>query len=147
MFLVDTNILVYAANRDAPEYSRCRKLVKGWRTQAPPWYLTWKIIYEFLRVTTHSRVLPRPWDLGQAWRFIEALLSSPALSILVETDRHAMIAAEVFERMGPVLSGNLIHDAHTAVIMREHGIRRIYTRDADFHRFDFLEVIDPLLKD
>jgi predicted nucleic acid-binding protein len=27
--------------------------------------------------------------------------------------------------------------------MREHGIRRICTRDADFHRFPFLEVIDP----
>jgi predicted nucleic acid-binding protein len=28
--------------------------------------------------------------------------------------------------------------------MREHGIRRIYTRDTDFHRFAFLEVVDPL---
>jgi len=27
--------------------------------------------------------------------------------------------------------------------MREHGIRRIYTRDTDFHRFPFLEPIDP----
>jgi hypothetical protein len=27
---------------------------------------------------------------------------------------------------------------------REHGIRRIYTRDTDFHRFPFLEPIDPL---
>jgi predicted nucleic acid-binding protein len=29
--------------------------------------------------------------------------------------------------------------------MREHGVRRICTRDADFSRFPFLEVIDPLL--
>jgi predicted nucleic acid-binding protein len=27
--------------------------------------------------------------------------------------------------------------------MREHGIRRIYTRDTDFYRFPFLEPIDP----
>ncbi len=26
----------------------------------------------------------------------------------------------------------------------EHGIRRIYARDANFHRSPFLEVIDPL---
>jgi predicted nucleic acid-binding protein len=44
----------------------------------------------------------------------------------------------------PELRGNLIHDAHTAILMREHGLRRIYTRDSDFHRFPFLEVIDPL---
>jgi predicted nucleic acid-binding protein len=35
-------------------------------------------------------------------------------------------------------------DARTAILMREHGIRRICTRDTDFHRFPFLEVIDPL---
>jgi predicted nucleic acid-binding protein len=28
--------------------------------------------------------------------------------------------------------------------MREHGIRRIYTRDTDFHRFPFVEPIDPM---
>ncbi|MEJ7668670.1 MAG: hypothetical protein WKH97_08045 [Casimicrobiaceae bacterium] len=42
------------------------------------------------------------------------------------------------------LSGNLVHDAHTAILMREHGVRQICTRDTDFHRFPFVEVIDPL---
>ena len=31
--------------------------------------------------------------------------------------------------------------------MREHGISRICTRDADFHRFPFLTVVDPVLRD
>jgi predicted nucleic acid-binding protein len=31
--------------------------------------------------------------------------------------------------------------------MREHGIRRICTRDTDFHRFPFLEAIDPMTGD
>jgi len=65
------------------------------------------------------------------------------MSVLVETERHAEIAAEVFAEI-PHAAGNLLHDAHTAVLMREHGIRRIVTRDADFHRFRFLEVEDPL---
>lgn len=146
MFVVDTNILVYAANRAAPEHACCLDMIKKWRSQALPWYLTWKIIYEFLRVVTHPRVMPHPWDLWQAWCFVEALLSSPSLTLLTETDRHPFVAAEVFKRLGPVLSGNLIHDAHTAVVMLEHGIRMIYTRDSDFHRFDFLEVIDPLIQ-
>ncbi len=58
------------------------------------------------------------------------------------TERHAAVAAEVFAELAH-LAGNVIHDAHTAVLMREHGIRRIYTRDTDFHRFPFLEPIDP----
>ncbi len=44
----------------------------------------------------------------------------------------------------PGLTGNLAHDAHIAVLMREHGLRRIYTRDADFFRFPFLEPVDPV---
>ncbi|MCU0578560.1 MAG: PIN domain-containing protein [Desulfobacterota bacterium] len=145
MFVVDTNILVYGANRNAPEHARCRELIESWRRQAAPWYLTWKIVYEFLRVTTHPRVMPHPWSLDRAWNYMEALLSSPSLMVLNETDRHGVIAGDVFSRLGTVLYGNLIHDTHTAIIMREYGLRRIYTRDTDFHRFDFLEVIDPLL--
>ena len=38
-----------------------------------------------------------------------------------------------------------MHDAETAVLMREHGIRRVCTRDTDFHRFAFLEVVDPMV--
>jgi uncharacterized protein len=44
----------------------------------------------------------------------------------------------------PELRGNLTHDFHTAVLTREHGIARIYTRDADFHRFPWVQVVDPL---
>ena len=70
-------------------------------------------------------------------------MASPGLGMLVPTERHRAVAAEVIEAV-PHLSGNLVHDAQTAVLMREHGIRRVYTRDTDFHRFPFLEPIDPL---
>lgn len=143
MFVVDTNILLYAADRRAPEHARCRKLVEGWRAQTSAWYLTWGVVYEFLRVSTHPSVFARPWTAKQAWGFIEALLASPGLGLLTETERHAAVAAKVVEDT-PLLAGNLLHDAHTAILMREHGIRRIYTRDTDFHRFPFIEVIDPL---
>ena len=44
----------------------------------------------------------------------------------------------------PDLRGNLMHDLHTAVLMRAHGISRICTRDAGFRRFPFLTVVEPL---
>ena len=101
------------------------------------------MLYEFLRIATHARVLRAPWSATKAWAFVDAMLASPGLGILVETDRHSAVAEEVVREV-PHLAGNLLHDAHTAILMREHGIRRIYTRDTDFHRFPFLEVVDPL---
>jgi predicted nucleic acid-binding protein len=85
----------------------------------------------------------RPWSISVAWEFVTALLASPGLGVLVPTQRHADVAGEVISEL-PDLTGNLLHDTHTAILMREHGIARICTRDADFNRFRFLEVIDPL---
>ena len=45
----------------------------------------------------------------------------------------------------PGVHGNLVHDAHIAAVLAEHGVRRIYTRDQDLHRFPGLEVVDPLV--
>jgi uncharacterized protein len=143
MLLVDTNILVYAADADSPWHAKSRDWLERQRRMPDAWYTTWPILYEFMRVTTHSRVMKQPWTATQAWIFVSALLASPGLGVLVATERHEALAGQVMAELG-WLSGNLIHDAHTAILMREHGIRRICTRDTDFHRFPFLEVVDPL---
>lgn len=143
MFVVDTNILVYAADEDSPFHSRCHELMEEWRGQSSAWYMTWGILYEFLRVITHPRVFRKPWSVTEAWSFVKAILASPSLDILIAGRRHVDVAAEVIKNL-PSLSGNLLYDAQTAILMREHGIKRIYTRDTDFHRFPFLEPIDPV---
>jgi uncharacterized protein len=140
---VDTNILAYAANVDSQFHVPCRDWVHRQRSRRGAWFITWPIVYEFLRVTTHTRSLPRPWTAAAAWEFIRGLLATPGLNVLVPTERHADVAGEVLMEL-PDLAGNLLHDAHTAILMREHGIRQICTRDVDFHRFPFLEVIDPV---
>ena len=143
MFVVDTNVLVYAADVRAAEHAPCRALLERWRAQPGAWYLTWGICYEFLRVVTHPRVMPTPWDPRAAGAFLAALRESPGLAMLTPTSRHAAVLDEVAAEV-PRLVGNLWHDAETAVLMREHGIRRIVTRDTDFARFPFVELVDPL---
>ncbi len=143
MLVVDTNILVYAADGDSPFHGACLAWLENRRGRADAWYTTWNVLYEFLRVTTHPRVMRRPWKITGAWQFVVTFLASPGLGILVPTQRHAEVAGQVIAEV-PHLAGNLLHDAHTAILMREHGIRQICTRDTDFHRFSFLEVIDPL---
>jgi uncharacterized protein len=143
VLLVDTNILIYAANADSQFHEACRDWLTRQRARPDAWYTTWPILYEFLRVTTHPRVLSHPWTASVAFEFVSGLLASPGLGILVPTQRHAEVARDVIAEL-PEIAGNLVHDAHTAILMREHGVGRICTRDTDFNRFPFLEVVDPM---
>ena len=143
MLVVDTNVLLYAADESSELHAPCRRLLEGLRSGPIPWFLTWGIAYEFLRVATHPRVYPQPWSVAEAHAFLEALLRPPSARLLIPTVRHAEILAASLADV-PDARGNLLRDLHTAVLMREHGIGRILTRDRDFHRFAFLDVVDPL---
>jgi predicted nucleic acid-binding protein len=44
---------------------------------------------------------------------------------------------------GNALRGDDLPDAHLATLMRQHGVRVIYTRDRGFRRFDGIDVHDP----
>lgn len=142
MFAVDTNILVHAADPDAALHRPCRRHLEDWGESASPWYFSWAICYEFLRICTHPRVFRKPWPLSAGWEFLAALLARPSTGLLLPTDRHLAVLGEIITEV-PHLRGNILHDVHTAVLMREHGIKEIYTLDTDFHRFPFLTVLDP----
>ncbi len=143
MFVVDTNVLLYAADESSEFHAPCRRLLEGLRSGPIPWFLTWGIVYEFLRVATHPRVYPSPWSASEANAFVGALLRSPSARLLTHTARHAEILAASLAEV-PEARGTLLHDLHTAVLMREHGVSRIVTRDRDFHRFEHFDVVDPL---
>ncbi len=146
MFVVDTNILVYAVDERAADHKLCRRAVESWRDRSFPWFTTWPVLYEFLRVVSHPRVLKRPRPMGEGVEMVRAILRAPGLSILLPTDRHAEILADTASSV-PDLHGSIAHDLGTVVLMREHGIRRIVTRDAGFRRFPFVEVVDPAAAD
>jgi predicted nucleic acid-binding protein len=39
--------------------------------------------------------------------------------------------------------GNLVPDAHLAVILKQHGVKTLWSRDRDFLKFPFLKLKDP----
>jgi len=141
--LVDTNILLYSANPASAEHSSAYAAIEGLRKGASPWFLTWGVVYEFLRVATHPVVFPRPLSVAAAVSFIGHLLESPWVEVLRETDTHFSELEEV-ARLTPGVHGNALHDAHLVVLMREHRVRTILTADRGFRRFKDIEVVDPV---
>jgi uncharacterized protein len=136
-------MLVYAVNRDCDEHSLARDALDGWLSGTAPWALTWGIVYGFLRVVTHPRVFKQPLTAVQALSFVEPILSSDLVAVLAPTDRHEAALHETIRGFGAP-AGNIFHDLHTVVLMREHGVSEIMTADVDFRKFPGLTVTDPV---
>jgi toxin-antitoxin system PIN domain toxin len=94
----------------------------------------------YLRLVTHPAILPRPLAPPDAMQNVAALLDRPHVRAPGELDGFWPIYRSV---AGERPRGNDVPDAHLAALMRQHGVRRIYTRDRDFRRFDEIEARDP----
>lgn len=138
---VDTNVLVYASNEADPVHSAARALLKRLAAGPELVYLFWPAVMGYLRVVTHPGILPAPLTAAEAIDNVGQLLERPHVRSpgedagFLELYRHTT---------GEVLRGNDVPDGHLATLMRQHGVRIIYTRDKGFRRFDGIEARDPL---
>ena len=143
MIAVDTNVLVYARRRTAPQHGAALKLLHDLATGSAPWALPHPCIAEFLRVVTHNVFRPVV-PLAEAWHNVETLLASPSLHVLTPTERHVPLLREIMEESGA--TGNLVYDAQIATLCLEHGVREILTADKDFRRFPSIKATDPFAR-
>lgn len=98
-------------------------------------------MYEFLHVVTHPRVFDPPTKIEDALEDLESLLESPSLVLMGEGGpTHASHLRAVVQ--GRVV-GNLVHDAHIAALVIEHGATELWTADRDFARFPGLRIRNP----
>lgn len=139
---VDTNVLVYASNTDAPEHAACAALLS--RLVAGPGLVTlfWPVLYGYLRIATHPSIFDNPLTVAEAEGAIENLLAGTTVRVVGEDD--ASWAAYTALRLGARPRGNYVPDAVIVSMMTAHGVRTIHTRDRYFRQFDGIEVIDPM---
>lgn len=141
--VIDTNLRLYAANGDALESKPARELLLGVGLGRDAWYLTEGIVYEFLRAATHPKVFSAPLTAEEALSFVDALIRRDNVHVLTAGPAHWSILTGVLAELGHP-SGNLMFDIRTVVLMREHGVGRIYSTDTDFLQFDGIEVVNPI---
>lgn len=144
MILVDTNLLVYTVNRDAPQYHRASAWLDELLSGSIHVGLPWIVITGFLRIATHHRILPNPLQPEQALSCVNAWLQQPFVTPLNPGTRHWFILHKLLHNSGT--AGNLTNDAHIAAIAIEHGYT-VYSADNDFKRFTGLPHVNPLQSD
>ena len=87
--VIDTNILLYAANQNCEEHLPALAFLPTARITPGQWFLTEGICYEFLRVATHHRVFSAPLKATQALGFLEAAVRGSAWVEALVEDRAA----------------------------------------------------------
>ena len=143
MILVDTNLLLYAAFRDAPEHGRARawleeRLAEGEGTVA----LCWPVVYAFVRLVSSPRVFgAHALTVAAGWAAASAYLDQPAVRVVAAGAGHRAIAEQLAATPG--LRGDDVPDVEIAALAIEHGLA-VATRDHGFRRFAALRVVDPL---
>jgi toxin-antitoxin system PIN domain toxin len=139
---VDVNILIHASNGGDPLNERAGALVRRLALGPELLYLFWPTLMSYLRIVTHPAILPRPLAPEDAVRNVDSLLHRPNVRAAGEADGFW----PTFRSATDVpVRGNNVPDLHIATLMRQHGVRLIYTRDRGFRRFDGIEARDPFV--
>lgn len=141
-FAIDVNVLLYASDEASPFAARAKTFLADCAAGSEIVCLAWTTVMSYLRIATHSAIFATPLTPDEAMGNVDALLRLPHVRVLGEDEGFWEVYREISR--GLVLRGNLVPDAHLAAVLRQHDVRVLYSRDADFRRFDFLEVRDPL---
>jgi toxin-antitoxin system PIN domain toxin len=137
---LDASILVYASNEADPVHASARRLVERLAAGPELLYVFWPTVMAYLRIVPHASILPRPLAPADAMANVGSLIGLPHVRTPGEADGFWSLFRDT---AGERIRGNAIPDAHIATLMRQHGVRTIYTRDRDFRRFDGIDVEDP----
>ena len=141
MNLVDTNLLIYATFRAAPEHARTRSWLEAELSTAGA-AVCWPVLHALWRLITSPRISgPNAVSVATGWSVVSGYLAQPAIRLVQPGSQHAAIAAELSRTPG--LRSDDVPDIEIAALAIEHGLA-LATHDHGFRRFSQLRVADPL---
>lgn len=140
-YSVDANVLLYASDRASQSHGAAIGFLESRAMDPELFCVAWTTLMSYLRIATHSRIFAQPLSPDEALGNVDALISLPHVRVLSEGEDFLDVYRGVTG--GLSVRGNLVPDAHLAAVLRQHQVRTLYTADADFKKFDFLDVRNP----
>ena len=139
--IVDTNVLVYALDADAPQHATARALLEAARDDtSTTLFVTSQILCEFYSIVTNPRRVPKPRAAAEAIAAVSSLL---AFLHVLPVPAHVVDGLLDLLRRHPVTGGD-VFDLHIVATMQANGVGRIYTFNAaDFTVFPELSIVTP----
>lgn len=145
MFALDTNLLVYAHNVDAPFHKAAKAFVeKVLNERGSAGNLTIcipaQVLVEFLNVITWAK-LESPLPLPAALRVVQQYMDTGVTIV------HPLPSQldTLLELLATVKTRKKIFDVALAATLRDNDVVGLYTLNTkDFIEFTFLDVVNPL---
>jgi predicted nucleic acid-binding protein len=140
---LDTNILLYAANEDAPEHGVCKAFLQNVVENPLDWIIADQVHLELYRALRSPKVMTHPLSAGRAASHVSLLRDG--LGIM-----HCGYTSECWDRLMRNLQTEdfpyrRTHDAVLAATLLSYGVKIFYTRNTkDFVSAGFDQVRNPV---
>ncbi len=137
MTALDTNVLIGIMVSSSAHH---QEVLKGLESLHDDLCTTPTNIGEVLRLLTHPKVFSSPLKIEKAVDVVEELIDSYDIRILDEEVIWWKYLPEISKQILG-LKGNEVFDARIAICLKQHHVRKIFTRDSDFKKYSFLQVV------
>jgi toxin-antitoxin system PIN domain toxin len=140
---LDTNILLYAANEDAPEHGVCKAFLQNVVTDPGDWIIADQVFVELYRALRNPKVMTHPLSAKETVHYLSILRNEMGIM-------HCGYSTECWNDVMRQLErddfpSRRTHDAVLAATLRSHGVKTFYTRNAkDFVDAGFQQLINPV---
>jgi toxin-antitoxin system PIN domain toxin len=140
---LDTNILLYAANEDAPEHDVCKAFLQHVVSEPADWIIADQVFLELYRALRNPKVMSHPLPSADAVRHLSIIRDEMGIM-------HCGYSPECWEGLISKLArddfpSRRTHDAVLASTLLSHGVKTFYTRNTkDFVDAGFQKLINPV---
>ena len=136
MKLADTNLLIYAADKDCPHHLVSIRWLEYNLSNLQGVGPAWLSVIGFIHLTTHPKLSVTPRTVPKALSYVDNWLTHANCPILHSTKSRADILSRLI--LGVGAAGHLTNNAHLAALAIEHNAK-ISTFDSDSKCFSGLK--------
>jgi toxin-antitoxin system PIN domain toxin len=141
--LIDTNVLVYAADTTAEFHQPSRQLRDRALRGEISLVVTPQVLMEFFAVVTNPRRVANPRSSADAREEMEKYLGTEAIGVIYP-DQEILDRTLALLRQHPQVARQEIFDLYLVATMLCNGVTRIYTYNQQhFSHFRGIEVLTP----
>jgi len=141
LILIDTNVIVYAINTDAPQHAASRALLEAAQVHKIKAALVPQVLLEFFAIVTDGRRVKKPLEPQSAWEQVKALR---AILPVLDPGVKALDYLELELPDEVKVKGANIFDAFLVAQMRAIGASVLCTYNtSDFRHYQGIVVQSP----